>query len=154
MNRKVVFVLAACAAVGAVQAASAQQAYYSQTYGNQAPAPAYNYSPAPPDYQQAPGYTETYRTDGPGYSESESYTTTTTTAPIAPPAVREEVVPPPPGAPDRVAWVRGHYRWDGVAYVWVPGHYMNRPRPGLFWEPGRWVAVNGRWEWYAGHWAG
>lgn len=150
MTHKIAFALATCAAVGFAGAASAQQAYYSQTY--QSRTPAYNPTPAP-DYDQAPGYTETYRTDGPGYSESYT-TTTTTTAPVMPPAVREEFVATPAGPPDRVVWIPGHYDWNGAAYYWVPGRYIDRPRPGLYWEPGRWVAVGGRWEWYAGHWAG
>jgi hypothetical protein len=149
MNRPIAFALATCAVVGLAGAASAQQAYYSRTY--QTPAPAYDPAPAA-GYEPTPGYTETYRTEGPGYTES--YSTTTTTAPIAPPAVREEIVPAPPDSAERVAWVRGRYEWNGAAYYWVPGHYIERPRPGLYWEPGRWVAVNGRWEWYAGHWAG
>jgi hypothetical protein len=73
-------------------------------------------------------------------------------APSAPPVVREEVIPVAPGPVERTVWVRGHYEWSGNGYYWVSGHYIERPEPGLIWEPGRWVAVAGHWEWYGGHW--
>jgi hypothetical protein len=73
-------------------------------------------------------------------------------APAPPPPIREEVVPVPPGPPDRAVWVQGHYEWSGRGYFWVNGHYIERPEPGLFWEPGRWIPRHGHWEWTGGHW--
>ena len=71
--------------------------------------------------------------------------------PAPPPAVEEDYGPPPVAPPEREYWLRGHYEWDGVQYVWVGGHYVER-QAGLYWEPGRWVARNGQWVWIGGHW--
>ena len=73
--------------------------------------------------------------------------------PAPPPATApEEYAPPaPPGPPEASYWVRGHWDWNGYQYVWVSGHYMQRP-VGLYWEPGRWVARDGQWVWIGGHW--
>ena len=71
-------------------------------------------------------------------------------APAPPPAVREEVVPAPL-APGQATWMPGHYEWNGRAYFWVGGHYIEQP-VGLYWEPGRWVARGGQWVWIGGHW--
>ena len=51
-------------------------------------------------------------------------------------------------------WIRGHYRWDGVAaaYVWVPGHWQQRPAGYTRWVPGHWYERNGAWYWVEGHW--
>ncbi|HVY16257.1 MAG TPA: hypothetical protein VHB27_13615 [Rhodopila sp.] len=70
-------------------------------------------------------------------------------APIPPP--RHEVVPPPPPG-GRVVWEPGHWHWDGVRYVWIGGHYVER-RPG-HWVPGHWVWAprQGRWVWAPAHW--
>jgi hypothetical protein len=35
-----------------------------------------------------------------------------------------EVTDPVPG----YVWVRGHWRWDGYEWIWVPGHYAVDPR--------------------------
>ena len=71
--------------------------------------------------------------------------------PAPPPAVEEDYGPSPVAPPAANYWVRGHYEWDGVQYVWVGGHYIERP-VGLYWEPGRWVARDGQWVWIGGHW--
>jgi hypothetical protein len=59
--------------------------------------------------------------------------------------------PPPPPRPD-LMWEPGHWHWDGVRYVWVPGHYIGH-RQGR-WVPGRWVWApgQGRWIWRPAHW--
>jgi hypothetical protein len=51
-----------------------------------------------------------------------------------------------------MVWTPGHYEWNGHAYFWVGGHYIERPEPGLIWEPGRWLNRHGHWEWAGGHW--
>jgi len=63
------------------------------------------------------------------------------------------VVPAQP-SPDHV-WIRGHYRWDGVAnnYVWVPGRWQVHPAGYHRWVPGHWYARRGGWYWAEGHWA-
>ena len=53
------------------------------------------------------------------------------------PQQRHERLPDPPSPEHH--WVAGHWSWDGRAYVWVPGYYQARPRPGVAW-------VNGHWE--------
>jgi hypothetical protein len=75
-------------------------------------------------------------------------------APRPPPAVRYEVVPPPP--PQRaevVTWDPGHWHWDGREWVWMPGHFVERPHREARWEPGHWAErPNGTWVWVNGHW--
>ena len=70
---------------------------------------------------------------------------------IAPPApvVETRVVAPGPG----YVWVGGFHRWDGAAYVWVPGHWVMPPRPHAAWVPGHWVHHKHHgWYWKDGHW--
>ena len=67
-----------------------------------------------------------------------------------PPMVEVRAVAP---APDFV-WVAGFYRWNGGAYVWLPGHWDRPPRRGAQWDSGHWVRdqrhgwyfVDGRWR--------
>jgi hypothetical protein len=70
---------------------------------------------------------------------------------VAPPPPQAEAVPPPPGGP-YVVWQPGRWRWNGVQYVWIPGHYARPPYARAVWVPGRWVLVRGRWIWRDGHW--
>jgi hypothetical protein len=82
----------------------------------------------------------------------------TTTGPVArevlvtrtPPEVRveAETVSPGPG----YVWTRGYWRWSGVDYVWVPGVWVECPRPAAVWVAGHWVRRPGGWVWIAGHW--
>jgi len=73
------------------------------------------------------------------------------TAPYPPiPAPRVEVVPPAPGP--RLAWEPGHWRWNGSAYLWVPGHYVEG-RVGVHWIDGHWANRAGAWVWVPGHWS-
>lgn len=46
-------------------------------------------------------------------------------APYAPPAPLPEVesTPPAPG----MVWVAGAWHWNGVDYVWAPGHWESPP---------------------------
>ena len=72
---------------------------------------------------------------------------------IGPPPPRPvEAVPPPPHEHPDWAWHDGYHRWDGHAYVWVPGYLRGttpRPRPlgprplgpswrGYVWVEGHW----------------
>lgn len=83
-------------------------------------------------------------------------TTTTVEQPavvtLRPPPVREEVVPAPPN--ERVVWVQGRWSWDGHGYVWVAGHYVERPYARAVWEPGNWIDRGNGWVWDEGHWRG
>jgi len=67
----------------------------------------------------------------------------------APPAdVVEEVGALPVGH----AWIRGHYAWDGVRYVWTPGHTMAIPEGRAAWVPGHWYEAGGHWFFANGYW--
>jgi hypothetical protein len=70
---------------------------------------------------------------------------------IAPPApiVETRVVAPGP----RYVWVAGYHRWDGRAYVWVPGAWVVPPAHYHHWVAGHWVheRANG-YYWVDGHW--
>jgi hypothetical protein len=67
----------------------------------------------------------------------------------APPPLRVEVVPPPPRP--LVVWQPGTWHWNGASYVWLPGHYIERPA-GARWEHGHWGYRGGAWVWVPGHW--
>ena len=69
-------------------------------------------------------------------------------APIPPP--RAEVVPPPPAGPMR--WEPGRWDWNGRRYVWVGGHYIERPVG--HWVEGHWhwSPREGRYVWRPAHW--
>ena len=54
------------------------------------------------------------------------------------PELRPEVIPPPPGA--RVLWEPGHWHWNGVQYVWLGGHYIQRRPNYVHYVPGHWAA--------------
>jgi WXXGXW repeat (2 copies) len=75
--------------------------------------------------------------------------------------VRVYVSNPPPAAPVEVigvapshrhAWVNGYHRWDGHAYVWVPGRWAVRPRARAKWAPGRWERHSRGYYWVDGRW--
>jgi len=70
---------------------------------------------------------------------------------IAPPAPIVEPVPAPPVV--GYAWRPGHWRWNGVRYVWLPGRYMAPPRVGAVWMAGHWSARAAGWVWVPGHWS-
>jgi hypothetical protein len=70
---------------------------------------------------------------------------------IGPPAPIVETRTVAPGP--RHVWVAGYHRWDGRAYVWVPGRWELPPSHRAAWVPGHWVhhRRNG-WYWVEGHW--
>jgi hypothetical protein len=66
----------------------------------------------------------------------------------APPPERYEVVPPPRAG---FVYERGHYTWDGHAYVWTEGRFIEE-RPGHVYEQ---PMIEHRGEHYyfrSGHW--
>jgi hypothetical protein len=69
---------------------------------------------------------------------------------VAPPAAVVERPGPRP-SPNHV-WVAGYHRWDGRAYVWVPGRYEVAPRPHAHWVAHHWVRRDGGWVLVEGHW--
>ena len=69
---------------------------------------------------------------------------------LAPPPLVVETKPVAPG-PHHV-WIGGYHRWDGRAYVWVPGHWALPPRPHNVWIAGHWKHAHKGWYWIDGHW--
>ncbi len=67
-----------------------------------------------------------------------------------PPPVRYERLPESPTRDHH--WVAGRWGWDGRTYVWVPGYYLARPRPGVAWTNGHWERHERGWYWVDGHW--
>jgi hypothetical protein len=69
---------------------------------------------------------------------------------IAPPApiVETQVVAPGPG----YVWVGGYHRWDGAAYIWVPGRWALPPHPHAHWVAGHWAHSHHGYWWKEGHW--
>jgi hypothetical protein len=72
------------------------------------------------------------------------------TVQIGPPRPLAERRVPAPG-PGYV-WTPGYHRWDGRAYLWVPGAWVRPPRPRAHWVPARWVHRRGGWVFVEGHW--
>jgi hypothetical protein len=67
--------------------------------------------------------------------------------------------PPPPLAEARAApassgmvWVGGYWHWNGVQYVWIPGHW-DSPPPGQTWLAPRYMVQDGRYVYHAGRWS-
>jgi hypothetical protein len=50
-------------------------------------------------------------------------------------------------------WVKGHYSWNGVEYVWIPGAWAPRPSTRATWIAGRWEHTRRGWIWVDGHWS-
>ena len=70
---------------------------------------------------------------------------------IGPPAAVVEVRTAAP-SPHHV-WVDGYHRWEGGAYVWVPGRWAVPPTHYTAWVPGHWVnSPHHGWYWAEGHW--
>src|SRR5262245_37593952 len=70
---------------------------------------------------------------------------------IGPPAPIVETRSGAPG-PHHV-WIAGYHRWDGRAYVWVPGRWELPPAHYHAWVPGHWVHHQKHgWYWADGHW--
>ncbi len=69
------------------------------------------------------------------------------------PGLRHEPPPPPPPGPShRFLWEPGHWQWNGVQYVWVPGRYIERRARHRHFVPGRWVMRHGAWVWEPPYW--
>ncbi|HTM02673.1 MAG TPA: hypothetical protein VL173_04145 [Vicinamibacterales bacterium] len=69
---------------------------------------------------------------------------------VGPPAPRFErrVIAPRPN----LVWVEGYYRRHGNRYEWVPGYWIEPPRPRAVWVPGRWEREPRGWFFSAGFW--
>ena len=73
--------------------------------------------------------------------------------PVAPPAPRHEYRPPPPHRhAERVAWVPGHWQWNGHRYFWVNGYYAERPHHKTYYTAGHWEHHRDGYRWAEGGW--
>jgi hypothetical protein len=52
----------------------------------------------------------------------------------------------------RHVWIAGFNRWNGRAYVRVPGRWALRPRLHAVWAPGHWRHTRYGWYWIPGRW--
>jgi hypothetical protein len=73
-------------------------------------------------------------------------------APKAPPPARGERPTPAPRPIAQLQWRPGNWRWDGAAFVWDPGRWIDRPTPTALWSPGRWIPRGADWVWEPGKW--
>ena len=69
----------------------------------------------------------------------------------APPPELVEVEGGPPGP--SYLWLRGTWSWNGVEYIWIPGHWQSRPHPRAMWSAGIWTPTRRGWVWTEGHWS-
>ena len=69
---------------------------------------------------------------------------------VGPPAPVVQVRTVSPGA--RYVWIDGYHRWNGRAFVWVPGRWVVPPHAGAVWVPARWVHEHRGWYIVEGHW--
>jgi hypothetical protein len=67
-----------------------------------------------------------------------------------PPPVQVKVigVAPAPG----YVWIGGYQRWNGAAYVWVPGRWVRPPRAGVVWVAPRYGRSGSGWMFHKGYW--
>lgn len=72
--------------------------------------------------------------------------------PTAPPVPRPAVAVRPVRPGPRHAWVEGHHRWSGSAYVWVPGRWVLPPRAGAVWVTPKVVRKGRHWHLTVGYW--
>ena len=81
---------------------------------------------------------------------SDSPETAMIVASYPPPPGRAEIPPPAPSL--QALWRFGYWSWNGVKYVWLPGHYVQRPSPTANWIPGYWEQRPEGWMWVEGQW--
>lgn len=66
----------------------------------------------------------------------------------APPPLRTEIVPAPR---EGYVWAPGYWNWDGTAYGWVDGRFIET-RPGVVYVAPRYEPSNGRYAYYGERW--
>jgi hypothetical protein len=69
---------------------------------------------------------------------------------IAPPPLQVYVQPDCPI--DGYLWNPGYWAYDGNAYYWVAGEWVQPPSFGLLWTPGYWAFEGGGYGWHNGYW--
>ena len=68
-----------------------------------------------------------------------------------PPAPLAETLPPRPSPSS--AWIAGYWHWNGIDYVWVPGHWIEPPS-GMSYAPPRYFDQRGMHLYQPGAWQG
>lgn len=71
------------------------------------------------------------------------------THPPIPPYISEEI-PLPPVSDTVVVWQPGHFDWDGAAYTWQPGEWVQRANS--TWMDGFWDETRPTPVWVPAHW--
>jgi hypothetical protein len=69
---------------------------------------------------------------------------------VGPPAAVGETRGPSPGA--GYIYTKGYHRWDGNAYVWVPGEWRRPPHERAKWVDHRWEHRKDGYVFVEGHW--
>jgi hypothetical protein len=59
--------------------------------------------------------------------------------------------PIPPGLKDPY-WIAGYWGWKEPDWEWVPGRWVERPRPGVIWINPRYYQTGGQQYWVTGYW--
>lgn len=72
--------------------------------------------------------------------------------PPAIPPIRAERIPAPPASAITLIWQPGHYDWDGIAYHWIEGEWVQRAGHGPLWQDGFWRREGGGYIWVPPHW--
>jgi hypothetical protein len=70
----------------------------------------------------------------------------------APPPPRREYVDERHRPSRDAVWLAGYWRYDGRAYVWMPGRWDTPPRGHRDWEAPRWENRGGGYVFIEGHW--
>lgn len=88
---------------------------------------------------------------GPVYEPRELVVEKTLPAEPPPGTYFEESKAAPPGMSDPY-WIRGYWGWKDSDWEWIPGRWVERPRPGLIWINARSYSVGPRVFWVTGYW--
>jgi hypothetical protein len=57
-----------------------------------------------------------------------------------------------PGGYRDPVWVDGDYYWTGSNWQWMPGRYVDRPRPGMRWSRPTFYTSSGQRYYRSGYW--
>jgi hypothetical protein len=68
-----------------------------------------------------------------------------------PPAPLAEAMPPKPSL--TATWIAGYWHWNGIDYVWVPGHWIEPPS-GMSYQAPRYFDQRGMHLYQPGGWQG
>jgi hypothetical protein len=60
--------------------------------------------------------------------------------------------PPVPAGLANPYWIAGYYGWKEPDWEWIPGRWVERPRPGVIWINPRYYHTGGQQYWVAGYW--